>query len=282
MKQFLSAFVLIVFLLGGIVFFYSRKYQLQSTQQQQPPTTSPPSPRTVFFPSGGETLIKGQTYLLKWTEGAGDLQIFLVDKNLESQGESVSIVDQVFDVPNTGSYSYTVPENTPSSTYIIKIGNLSSQPFQITDAKNSPTAFCKPADLAATITYEGAAGSTYGSLILKNISPQPCNIQGNHYIKPVYSASNIEVREQELVDLSTIVLQPNQSVYSQIRYTNGAQCSGPTKPVVVTFQYTISPSIIVSFKDQASEVQHTIPTCQDSEEITELLVWGVFDQPLNK
>lgn len=282
MKQFLSVFILIFVLLGGIAFFYTKTYQTQETQQQTTPAPSN-TPNVILFPAGNETLTQGQTYILKWTEGASNLQIFLIDKDLQPQGEAVSIIDQVFDVPNTGSYPYTVPKDAPNGNYIIKIGTLSSQPFQISNTKNEQsTVSCKPTDIKATISFEGAAGSTYGTASLTNTSQKPCNVQGNQYIKPQFSASNIEVSEQELVDLPILVLQPNQTIYSQVRYTNGAQCSGPTQAATVSFSYPISTSTTVTFKDSGNKAQQTVPVCQNVNEITELLVWGLFDQPLNK
>ncbi len=85
----------------------------------------------VKFPSGGEKLVAGKTYTLKWKGGPNPIQIFLVDTALVTQGESVSIADRVYNIPNTGSYEYTIPTAVQDSTYEFEIGDMRSKTFKI-------------------------------------------------------------------------------------------------------------------------------------------------------
>ncbi|HVT01235.1 MAG TPA: Ser-Thr-rich GPI-anchored membrane family protein [Patescibacteria group bacterium] len=86
----------------------------------------------VNFPKGGETLRKGQTYVIEWQGGPeGDIAIFLQNQAAEKEGVSVSLVDRVYGVNNTGSYNYTIPDNIPNGMYRFQIGNLNSQYFSI-------------------------------------------------------------------------------------------------------------------------------------------------------
>ncbi len=96
----------------------------------------------VLFPTGGETLVAGKTYSLKWDNqgntGAAvgpTTQIFLVDKALLTQGASVSIADRKYDVPDTGSYEYTVPTAVSDSTYFFVIGTTTSNTFTVTSSQ---------------------------------------------------------------------------------------------------------------------------------------------------
>jgi len=93
-----------------------------------------PSPLTssITFPTSSDVLIKGKMYTLAWKPSQqGETQIFLIDKAFESKGVSVSIVDRVYHLPDTGSYRYTIPSNIPSGTYKFTIGTYTSDYFSI-------------------------------------------------------------------------------------------------------------------------------------------------------
>jgi hypothetical protein len=121
--------VVILLIIIGVFLLVSRTPQTSETTS----TNAPAAQEAITFPTGSDTLNAAGTYTLAWNNpSAGTTtQIFLIDTALESQGESVSITDRVYNVPNTGSYAYTVPANVPAGTYVLAIGQLRSEPFHI-------------------------------------------------------------------------------------------------------------------------------------------------------
>lgn len=65
-----------------------------------------------------------------WEGGPEKIQIFLINPSLKSVGESVSIVDTRYGLPNTGSFEYTVQRFNPG-TYEFQIGDATSGTFQV-------------------------------------------------------------------------------------------------------------------------------------------------------
>ncbi len=126
--------ITIVLLIGvfSYLIFYKRPSQPINTKTITP--TIIPSSENNVFPKGGETFHQGQSYILKWASGSGNTNIFLVDTAYESQGVSVSLVDRVYNIPNSGSYTYTVPRNLPNGTYKFEIGNITTNTFQISNS----------------------------------------------------------------------------------------------------------------------------------------------------
>ncbi len=125
---------LLIIILGLIVFFTLGLYIFKYQNLQETPTTNPKSTgNQVIFPTQKDTLQKGSPYTLKWTSNEpSPIAIFLVNKAAEKQGVSISLFDRVYNIPNTGSFIYTVPENIPDGEYKLEIGNLNSEYFQIT------------------------------------------------------------------------------------------------------------------------------------------------------
>src|SRR5581483_8704886 len=96
--------IIIVFLYDG-----QKKAHIASAPTPTIVSVSPtPLPASVIFPAGGETLQRGTSYTLKWQGGDKTVTLFLIDTDLSSVGTSVSIVDRVYNVMNTGSYQYTI------------------------------------------------------------------------------------------------------------------------------------------------------------------------------
>jgi len=110
-------------------------FQFSKTQKNPSSSTITPTPTQsqskITFPKGGEKLTKGQSYTLTWTGGGNQVQIFLIDTSLESQGESVSEVDKLYGISNSGSYDYKIPDDIKDGTYKFEIGTMTSKPFQI-------------------------------------------------------------------------------------------------------------------------------------------------------
>ncbi len=148
--------------------------------------------------------------------------------------------------------------------------------------KSSPsqlvTGYCAGSALEGSISTEGAAGSVYGTLTLKNISSSPCQIMGSNYIEADYSAENIVLSKQDGVGDEVILLVPQQSVYSKVRYQNGPQCSSPL-PTTIVFRYKFSPSESIRFKDITGDSNLPIVACSQVAETTQVSVWSISSNP---
>ncbi|HVZ11695.1 MAG TPA: DUF4232 domain-containing protein [Patescibacteria group bacterium] len=158
-------------------------------------------------------------------------------------------------------------------------------PIQVTATttpKPTTQSFCNLEALQANITTEGAAGSIYGTLTIKNISKSDCDIQGNQFIIAQTPAQNVTTKQQLPAGSAIITLKQNQTVYSQIHYPNGPQCNGPIKQSPVTFSYNISPSMAVMFKNQSGSTQQMMNTCNISSDITQIDVWSISDTQVNQ
>lgn len=269
-----------------IIFFVSIGYVLYKQNSVKPffpaptptPTPTPtPAPGKITFPNGDEKLSAGKTYTLKWSGISGNTtSIFLKDKALESQGESVSLVDRVYNVPNTGTFNYTIPADA-NGIYILEIGNLVSDPLTIEANKIS---YCDHDNLIADITTQGAAGNTYGTLKLTNLSSKNCSIIASNFINPQYNSPNISVEKQGNAGPALLTLIPNQTAYSQIHFLNGAQCSSDTLLVDVSFKYDFAPNSSILFEDISGNSNVQINVCKDST-TTQIDVWSVYLKPVS-
>lgn len=106
---------------------------------------------TVTSPQGGDTLVGAQTYTITWTSTGS---IPLVDISYLRTGVIHSIQTSV---PNTGSYSWTVPGNIiPSNSGFIRIKNSSSSYYDQND--NAFQFLAAPKSL--TVTYPNGIGDT--------------------------------------------------------------------------------------------------------------------------
>ncbi len=87
----------------------------------------------IIFPKGEESFVAGKTYTLKWSSGPNPIDIYLVDASLKKFGTSISLVDRVYAIDNTGHYNYTFPtENIKEDgIYEFQIGNVDSGDFKI-------------------------------------------------------------------------------------------------------------------------------------------------------
>lgn len=124
--------------LFGVIFFiaifwgiitYSKNIPLHKTVP-----TPTPAMTQVTFPIANDILSPGKTYTLKWQGGGkSPISIFLINKDAQKQGVSVSLFDRIYSIPNTGYYNYTVPQNMPNGLYKFEIGDLSSNYFEISN-----------------------------------------------------------------------------------------------------------------------------------------------------
>lgn len=89
-----------------------------------PPSSAPSAPVfTITSPVGGESFARGTTTVAITWQSTGE-NVSVVRLSLYKSGGFKDFV--AVDVPNTGSYAWTVPANlTPGSFYSIRIFNLS-------------------------------------------------------------------------------------------------------------------------------------------------------------
>jgi len=123
----------LILVLVGLTFMiasFGKEYQsvelsaLQTSENQQ----------GFIFPSSNDTLIKGQTYTLRWTGGPPTIEeMYLVNRALAKDGVSISLADRFFNIENTGSFEITIPTNIPSGQYQIQAGSLTSEYFEVKD-----------------------------------------------------------------------------------------------------------------------------------------------------
>ncbi len=227
----------------------------------------------IIFPTAESTLVKGQTYTLRWSGGGDEktIAIFVVDKSLESQGVSVSAGDRVYDVPNTGMYSYTVLPTLKEGEYKLQIGTLTSPYFRIVDT--SPDAeTCQSTDLAAKAEFEGAAGSVYGTFTITNTSDKDCTLVGQNSIQLNYDSNinNIKVNFAKPTATERYQLSPGASVTTQLQIPNGPQCSSEVQPVTVSYRYFMENNQQLTFTDAQGQKSFMINGCASSNDITNI------------
>ncbi len=123
----IATLLVAVLLIGGVYYMYVDRNETKEVAS------------SITFPSGGETLVAGKTYTLKWNGSVSTVgtttQIFLIDESLLPQGASVSIVDRIYNIADTGSYAYTVPTAVSDGTYFFVIGTTTSNHFTVTSSE---------------------------------------------------------------------------------------------------------------------------------------------------
>jgi hypothetical protein len=130
---------------------------------------------------------------------------------------------------------------------------------------------CGKKDLLATMNFEGAAGSIYGSFEIKNISKTKCNISGENTIQLNYDSAinNIKVNFEENTKKMTFPLEPGASISAVARMQNGPQCSGKLAPTNVKIIYTANKQVL-NFVDLTGKQDFMINRCLSDKEITQV------------
>jgi hypothetical protein len=134
--------------------------------------------------------------------------------------------------------------------------------------------FCSPTELEGSIQLDGAAGNVYGKVMIKNISERACDIVGSNYLDVRYdirNVRNVELMPQGTPGESILHIEPNQTVYSQIHYPNGPQCSGATKSINVLYAYRVSTGNEVIVKKPSGEAT-SLNVCTSSK-MTTVDIW---------
>lgn len=227
----------------------------------------------VIFPTADSILVKGQTYTLRWSGGGEDksIAIFVIDQSLESKGVSVSAGDRVYDVPNTGTYNYTVLPTLKDGRYKLQIGNLDSPYFRIVDTPPDE-ATCQSTDLTAKVEFEGAAGSVYGTFTMTNTSEADCTLAGENSVQLSYDSTinNIKVNFAEPTATVQYPLKAGASITAQLQIPNGPQCSSDVQPVSVAYQYHLANQQLLTFVDGQGQKSFMINACTSPNDITNI------------
>ncbi len=158
--------------------------------------------------------------------------------------------------------------------YIIGRGKSVSLPAP-NPSQTPDIAFCKPENIDSKIEFEGTAGSIYGTLTLQNKTSLPCYVVGDNYVDVRYdlrSVQNVTVVPQEKPQESLYQLEPHQTLYSQVRFQNGAQCGSETKTINVIYAYRITHASEVTFKNKDNQSNNSLSICSSNAK-TKVEVW---------
>ena len=128
MKKFTKIAIVGIIIIAGIFAFAWTKQQNRITYPGAETETQ------IIFPMGGESLIKGKTYTLKWFGGPEPIAIFLIDTSLKPEGASSSTSDRIYNIKNIGAYDYQIPETLKDGIYEFYIGNNTSKTFRISQS----------------------------------------------------------------------------------------------------------------------------------------------------
>lgn len=152
--------------------------------------------------------------------------------------------------------------------------NLSGMP---TPSVVNNTPYCSPQDLQTGLNLSPGAGNIYGTFTIKNISGTTCQIIGNNFITANYdmqTINNIKVEHIGIPETQIFQVAPNQTIYSQVHYPNGPQCSTGIKTAKVIFKYAVSPIDTVSFDQQGLTI------CDLATDITTIQIWNMSSEPI--
>lgn len=142
------------------------------------------------------------------------------------------------------------------------------------------TPFCFAKNVTTSIDTEGAAGSMYIKLRIKNNAAVDCQIQADSVIEVNVQdhPKNVTSLPQSTPEHSVLLLSPQAEAYAQLRVPNGPQCTAPvTRDVHI--RYRISPDDTVQFN---SDTKTSIQTCTDEKEVTKIDIWPWSLQPITQ
>ncbi|MEK7605815.1 MAG: DUF4232 domain-containing protein [Patescibacteria group bacterium] len=155
-------------------------------------------------------------------------------------------------------------------------------PSKAVSTPHEDSSFCQPANLKALIELEGAAGNIYGILSIQNTSTGKCDIIGSNFVNVLSSARNLTTKRMGKKGQATFLLTPSQTVYSQIHFQSGPQCSGSTEQSTLTTTYNISPTASVTFQDLMNKSTQSITVCAKDTDSTQVDLWSLSPQPINQ
>ncbi len=160
-----------------------------------------------------------------------------------------------------------------NANYLKKESRSKVTPTIIQQQNENPSkttlTYCNSAQLSARMISEGAAGNIYVTLILKNISQESCQINGDNLPEIGYplSVKNFKTVAKKEPTIKKFDLKPNQEIYSLLHYPNGPQCSSEATQVNSMVSYQIAKDASLTFKP-ASGTTLLIPSCEKENEQT--------------
>lgn len=165
--------------------------------------------------------------------------------------------------------------NNQSTTPSSKISPTS------TTGAQSDQSSCNPEQLRVTMQLEPAAGNIYGSITLTNTSQKACDIVIGQKIQANVppTIKNLTIAYLGSEDKETVTLTPGQSIYSQLHYPNGPQCSSGivSTPVILTYPLANNQTLTLTDKNNS---QVKVATCQNPVDMTTLDLWYFSTKPL--
>lgn len=163
----------------------------------------------------------------------------------------------------------------------LPVSNLSPTPTAtLTPTPTLSPSSCLPNSLQATLSFQGAAGSIYGTARLTNISSRPCTLTHNKQLQLTYlpTIKNITVIHSGIIANQLFNLNPKSSLYAQIRMPNGPQCQSPIHQVQASLNYEVVPGQLVTFTNNGKP-DFLINACQ-GKEMTEVDIATFSAKPL--
>lgn len=220
------------------------------TAPSKPTQTTTPKPAstslakkvaTIVFPAGGESLLVGKTYSIRWSDYTSLEPITLVLQTINSDGKS-SVKNLAVNIPATitGSYPWVIPYEGGDNKYRIQLfpGDkralaVSSRDFYITLYETSATKVTDPG--SAVVPYATPA-TGYAPLNVGFSIPEVpgFDYEGSDFMYTIDygDKSAVEVfSKTPAFTLSHIYSVPGTYTATIMKKTgcNGVQCSGPTE-----------------------------------------------------
>ncbi|MEO6509286.1 MAG: hypothetical protein ABIO02_05000 [Patescibacteria group bacterium] len=134
---------------------------------------------------------------------------------------------------------------------------------------------CTKKSLEATSSFEGAAGTVYGTFTIKNISDQECAFPQSNYLAANFDKTlikNLNPVHTGHPEFQVYILKPQEALSTTITYPNGPQCGGAVKQIPVTFSFNLSPQGEVIFPNVDEKAETMINICEDSSVQTEVKI----------
>ena len=130
--------------------------------------------------------------------------------------------------------------------------------------------FCTKENLSAVGQFEAAAGNSFGTFTLTNISAAPCKVLGNNQLMIQYpnAITNIKIKYPNKPSQKFFILNPKQSISASVHYPNGPQCNSPLDSPDVMFSYDIAPKLSMPFMNGTTANPFEITTCRSPKDIT--------------